>query len=163
MDTRKDSVIIWNKPTATYRKNRTVQEKKEMISLHPFCAYCGSSNIQNLIIEHIYPLSSGGLDDISNITIACSYCNLLKSYRNPDMFHAHILYRREKVYQEFHKQINYLKRLRFGKPITHLHTEHKLSTKLINLKIQYSFFTTILFSLEKEYYKSFYYHAKKVY
>lgn len=40
------------------------------------CAYCGVS--QNIIMEHVIPLSRGGWHDIRNIVPACALCNRKK-------------------------------------------------------------------------------------
>lgn len=40
------------------------------------CFYCKKAFlVENLTIEHIIPLSLGGTNDISNITLACAPCN----------------------------------------------------------------------------------------
>lgn len=41
------------------------------------CAYCGTENVP-LEIEHIQPQSKGGSDRVSNLAIACHYCNQAK-------------------------------------------------------------------------------------
>jgi 5-methylcytosine-specific restriction endonuclease McrA len=41
------------------------------------CAYCGDKNTP-LEIEHIVPKSKGGSDRVSNLTLACTPCNLAK-------------------------------------------------------------------------------------
>ncbi len=43
------------------------------------CAYCGSN--QNLVVDHIYPLSRGGTDDPDNLVCACKKCNAAKAGR----------------------------------------------------------------------------------
>lgn len=42
------------------------------------CAYCGATDTR-LEVEHIQPRSKGGSNRISNLTIACTSCNLAKS------------------------------------------------------------------------------------
>ncbi|MGD1717605.1 HNH endonuclease [Hydrocoleum sp. CS-953] len=49
------------------------------------CAYCGQKNTP-LEIEHIHPISKGGLDRVSNLTVACTKCNQLKSNRDVKEF-----------------------------------------------------------------------------
>ncbi|NEO54128.1 MAG: HNH endonuclease [Okeania sp. SIO3B5] len=42
------------------------------------CAYCRKTNTP-LEIEHIHPKSKGGSDRVSNLTVACTKCNQIKS------------------------------------------------------------------------------------
>ena len=51
----------------------TADQLKEMLA-NP-CAYCGGVSEH---IDHIIPLSRGGLHDVSNVTGACVPCNLEK-------------------------------------------------------------------------------------
>ena len=41
------------------------------------CVYCGKTNVP-MQIDHIVPRSRGGLDNVSNLTLACSRCNQRK-------------------------------------------------------------------------------------
>jgi 5-methylcytosine-specific restriction endonuclease McrA len=52
---------------------------------HRECAYCGVSNVP-LEIEHIQPLSKGGSDRISNLTLACHCCNQKKGNKSISEF-----------------------------------------------------------------------------
>lgn len=47
------------------------------------CAYCGTTN-GPIEVEHIVPLSRGGTDAQSNLTLACTACNRRKGDRTPD-------------------------------------------------------------------------------
>ena len=49
------------------------------------CAYCNSENVP-LEVEHIKPKSKGGSNRLSNLTIACRECNLLKGNRAIEEF-----------------------------------------------------------------------------
>ncbi|NEO57157.1 MAG: HNH endonuclease, partial [Okeania sp. SIO3B5] len=49
------------------------------------CTYCGKTNTP-LEIEHIHPKSKGGSDRVSNLTVACSKCNQLKSNQDVKEF-----------------------------------------------------------------------------
>jgi Restriction endonuclease len=51
------------------------------------CAYCGKENVP-LEVEHIHPLSKGGSNRISNLTIACRPCNEKKNSRDVREFLA---------------------------------------------------------------------------
>lgn len=46
------------------------------------CAYCGS--VDELQIDHIYPVSLGGSDDLENLQVLCGPCNRHKSARVED-------------------------------------------------------------------------------
>ncbi|WP_081161523.1 HNH endonuclease [Ensifer aridi] len=51
------------------------------------CAYCG--NIADPVhIDHIIPLSRGGTNHLSNLTVSCSSCNLEKAALTPDEWRA---------------------------------------------------------------------------
>ena len=41
------------------------------------CAYCGAENVA-LEVEHIHPRSKGGSDRVSNLALACNFCNQAK-------------------------------------------------------------------------------------
>ena len=49
------------------------------------CAYCGKSD-RLLIIEHIAPVSRGGVTTISNLTISCYDCNMAKGTKTASEF-----------------------------------------------------------------------------
>lgn len=46
------------------------------------CIYCGASSIEDgvkLHLEHIYPISKGGREDLFNLATSCERCNTVKS------------------------------------------------------------------------------------
>ncbi|WP_293141286.1 HNH endonuclease domain-containing protein [Okeania sp. SIO3I5] len=43
-------------------------------------------NLANYEVEHIYPKSKGGSDRVSNLTLACTKCNQLKSNQDVKEF-----------------------------------------------------------------------------
>ncbi|MCZ6676543.1 MAG: RNA-guided endonuclease IscB, partial [Candidatus Poribacteria bacterium] len=49
------------------------------------CAYCGVTDVP-LEIEHILPKSRGGSNRVSNLTIACTDCNLKKGNQTAEEF-----------------------------------------------------------------------------
>ena len=49
------------------------------------CAYCGVENTP-LEIEHIHPLSRGGSNRVSNLTLACHSCNQAKGNQEIEQF-----------------------------------------------------------------------------
>jgi 5-methylcytosine-specific restriction endonuclease McrA len=50
---------------------------RAQIRRSPFCARCGSR--QDLTVDHIVPLSRGGLSELSNMQTLCRSCNGIKS------------------------------------------------------------------------------------
>ena len=49
------------------------------------CAYCGVTNTP-LEVGHIQPQSKGGSDRVSNLTLACTKCNLAKGNQDVNDF-----------------------------------------------------------------------------
>lgn len=47
------------------------------------CVYCGS--LDNLVVDHMVPVTLGGTDDIDNLALACRACNSGKAGRTPEM------------------------------------------------------------------------------
>lgn len=47
--------------------------------LYPACAYCGSNG--KLTVDHIIPMSRGGMHDLSNLVMCCKPCNSSKNNR----------------------------------------------------------------------------------
>lgn len=46
------------------------------------CPYCSSDMRDNIHIDHIVPLSKNGSNDVENLILCCSTCNLSKSAKN---------------------------------------------------------------------------------
>jgi len=51
------------------------------------CSYCGKKD-GPLQVEHIHPRANGGTNRISNLTLACEKCNLVKGTQDITMFLA---------------------------------------------------------------------------
>ena len=49
------------------------EEVQALFDAHPTCAYCGRSD--RLELDHVIPLSHGGMNRPENIVIACRWCN----------------------------------------------------------------------------------------
>ena len=68
---------------STHNRSKRVQIRnyrstlKKLLHKYNFeCVGCGVK--ENLTIDHIKPVSRGGIDDISNLQILCSKCNRVK-------------------------------------------------------------------------------------
>ena len=51
-------------------------------SQEKICSYCKCDCISNYHIDHVIPLSKGGEHAISNLTIACPFCNISKGNKS---------------------------------------------------------------------------------
>lgn len=75
------------------------------------CAYCGQKidTIQEMRVDHVYPLRKGGEDSISNYKPACQRCNYYKSTFDLEQFRelvGTILERLDKIFI-FHVAMQY--------------------------------------------------------
>lgn len=65
------------------RKGNYKGSKNKLLKKHPFCCWCGEElNTRIATLEHIIPLSRGGLNNMNNYALACEPCN---SKRGSDM------------------------------------------------------------------------------
>ena len=82
------------------------------------CAYCGQPGNQ---IDHIIPISKGGEDHESNMTVACSTCNASKKNQDAQKF-------QEKRYAKNYTQIQNKTEFLAGTP-TRTHSLVSLSPR----------------------------------
>ena len=55
--------------------------------LYTYCKYCNLDlTINNYHIDHIIPLSKGGLHDFDNLQLICVRCNLSKNNKTEEEF-----------------------------------------------------------------------------
>jgi 5-methylcytosine-specific restriction endonuclease McrA len=97
--------IIEAKRRKTYSK-----EERKMVydKADGYCALCGCKlQLSDATLDHIIPLSMGGVDDLSNIQLACLPCNQFKKNILPDEFYQRI--KKIFVYQMEKKKGNSLK------------------------------------------------------
>ena len=50
------------------------------------CYYCGVNIARGYQLDHVIPLSKGGLHDWSNIVLSCRTCNARKSFLSLETF-----------------------------------------------------------------------------
>ena len=78
---RRQSLANSNKRRHRARQNGnntlTLKQIETLFDRQPYCEYCKKSEVK-LTLDHIVPISKGGQNCISNVTIACEYCNFSK-------------------------------------------------------------------------------------
>lgn len=68
------------------RKTSYRRQRKALIKKHPFCHWCGKPlTLDTSTIEHIIPLSRGGLDNKNNYALACEECNRARADGMPEL------------------------------------------------------------------------------
>ena len=86
-------------------KRKRIKSVKKLLDNNGYCPYCfndfGDSDIHT---DHIYPLSKGGLETISNLVLVCSSCNQKKSDLTLREFIKINLLNRERIETELEKQ-----------------------------------------------------------
>ncbi len=58
----------------------------ELLETHPFCYYCQEPLGDGYHIEHMIPLSRGGLHDYRNVVLSCPPCNMRKGTKTAKEF-----------------------------------------------------------------------------
>jgi hypothetical protein len=69
---------LYNLQTTSSSKAKKIWKETIKENWNNECAYCGSR--ENLTLDHIVPLSNGGLDITPNIVCCCRDCNHNKSH-----------------------------------------------------------------------------------
>ena len=66
------------------------RQRKALIKKHPFCHWCGKPlTLDASTIEHIIPLSRGGLNNMNNFALACQECNHARADGMPELEAQH--------------------------------------------------------------------------
>jgi hypothetical protein len=58
-------------------------DRERLLKQEGLCFWCGNSLGGRAHRDHVYPLASGGANDVSNLVMACPPCNLDKSSKHP--------------------------------------------------------------------------------
>jgi 5-methylcytosine-specific restriction endonuclease McrA len=69
------------------RKGRSYKNERAMLfAKQKTCHWCGCElTLETSTLEHIYPLSKGGLDQPNNWTLACHACNQKRGNSMPEL------------------------------------------------------------------------------
>ena len=76
----------------------TKQINKLIEDSNNICFWC-DKDIDVMHLDHIYPLSKGGADNINNIVVSCNVCNIRKNAKVPEVWLEEIM-REEKIKKE---------------------------------------------------------------
>lgn len=88
------------------RKSYSQEERKIIYDkANGCCELCGKKlKFENMTIDHVMPLSMGGVDELDNLQASCLACNQFKSNILPDEFHKRIteifMYQMEKKHKD---------------------------------------------------------------
>ena len=68
------------------RKKSYRNERAMLFERQKNCHWCGCAlTLETATLEHIYPLSKGGLDNANNFTLACKPCNNARGNEMPEL------------------------------------------------------------------------------
>jgi len=80
------------RPTQKAKRKRHRQHKKDLLWWNPHCAYCNKElKDYSCTLDHVIPLSVGGLDTRENLVLSCHNCNAAKNARTPIEWASDIL------------------------------------------------------------------------
>lgn len=101
--------------TKEKRKKFTTKERTKIYNKNKGrCAICGRFvPFDEFTVDHIFPLSKGGTNELKNLQCTCKTCNLIKQDILPedlmDKLTEIVLYQMKKNYNNsFRKKINYI-------------------------------------------------------
>lgn len=137
------------------RLHLTSEERRAVIDKNPFCVYCHLTNYDSLVLDHIYPVSLGGSNEWSNITVACGLCNSHK-YNYPINEFLDTIIRKRKIANGYALKCIYnLRMLINGEPQHYQHSEKRLLQKIRSNKDLHSYYTRVINSIINNKYKIF--------
>jgi HNH endonuclease len=130
------------------RLSRTREEKRLLINRHPMCVYCGCTEYDLLVIDHIHPIVQGGSEQIGNLTISCGKCNSHKWGYTVDEFFDILNRKRDFILNKLYGYVYNLRQLRKGRSQHYSHTEAILIRKILQSRQEHSYFTRIVHSIQ---------------
>jgi len=68
------------------------------------CACCGVELCGKYAIDHVYPLSKGGTNDVMNLQLLCKSCNCIKGAKDPEAFIKYLKIHYPERYQYYYKE-----------------------------------------------------------
>jgi len=71
-------MVQWRRRKNNLRKNARSKKQSLIKENGKFCGYC-KKKCKKLTIDHIVPISKGGLSNRNNLMLACSECNTAKA------------------------------------------------------------------------------------
>ncbi len=89
-DTVTEKICFKTSPKKKIYRRKYSQNIKELIykNADGRCELCGRKILlDDMTLDHIKPLSMGGVDNVENLACACEPCNLFKRNMLPDTFH----------------------------------------------------------------------------
>lgn len=77
------------------------------------CSYCGLQlKAKGWHVDHVIPVSAGGVDDISNLFPSCATCNFFKNAMSLEDF-------RNTIYEQTYKKAGFILAARFNQITPH--------------------------------------------
>ena len=102
-----------------------------------FCWYCGEvfADKSQLTIDHVFPRSKGGTNDIDNIIMVCKHCN--SSKRDTDLLEWYFNHRQE--FPPISVLVHYLKQIYLYAKDNDLLTKHREEMEQMQLPFNFRY------------------------
>ena len=102
-----------------------------------YCWYCGKEfkNKAELTIDHVFPRSKGGANDMDNIIMVCKHCNSSKN--DMDLLEWYFEHRHE--FPPIHVLVHYLKQIYLYAKDNNLLGKHREEMEQMNLPFNFRY------------------------
>ncbi len=102
-----------------------------------YCWYCGKEfkNKAELTIDHVFPRSKGGANDMDNIIMVCKHCNSSKN----DMDLLEWYFERRHEFPPIHVLVHYLKQIYLYSKDNDLLGKHREEMEQMNLPFNFRY------------------------